>query len=122
MSCKQQGLVGMIWDISTPALVRGADAFVVTQVVFQGTSSPYSFQAFTGSTAYFPGVVDGVPVAVVGTLVSADLGQVRFNIPKTASTGLALGDEVSFQQDLVDSRGLTRLIFEAALPVVDTLF
>ena len=133
MGCQNQGLIGIVYNVSTPSLVRGSDAFVVTQVQYasdDGTpglsptrGTPYAFQSLQGSTAYFQSdpSLGGAPVVSVGSLLSNDLGTMMFAIPASASVGLAVGDSVSFEQHVQDARGLTILVFDN-LPVVDQLF
>lgn len=129
MGCNRQGLVGIVYDISTPTLVRGADCFVTTQIQFAADNPsdtngpPYSFQSFAGSTAYFPSdpAISGAPIAVTGALVSADLGVVKFPIPQTASSGLQVGDSIAFEQVFQDARGTTIILFQD-LPVAASLF
>jgi hypothetical protein len=131
MGCNRQGLIGIVYDISTPSLVRGADCFVTTQVIYASDDvtpglspsrgSPYAFQSPVGSTAYFQADGGGAPVVSVGVLQSNDLGTFKFEIPASGSTGLAVGDAISFEQKFEDARGLTILVFDN-LPVIDQLF
>lgn len=121
MSCNNQGIVGVIFDRSTPALVRGADSFITTQIVYKGSDIPYSFDTFAGATALFRSQTAS-PVAVVGFLESADLGKVKFTIPGASTTLLAVGEEQSFEQVFADARGTSIIIFDSKLPVVDPLF
>lgn len=121
MSCNGLGLVGSIIDRATPAMVKGSDTFIVTQIVFKGSNDPYSFQSFAGSTAYFP-AADGGVVTASGALVSADLGTVRFELGNTETDLLAEGSDLSFEQRFADDRGLSIIQYEAALSIAAALF
>lgn len=131
MGPNRQGLVAVVYDISTPNLVRGADCFVTTQVQYAdaaapspmlspGGGDPYAFQSFVGSTAYFPGS-DGTPVAASGALESVDLGTVRFAVAADVSSGLQVGDSLQFEQVLVDARGKTILLIDGLTVVAAPL-
>lgn len=122
MSCKQKTTItGRVVDQSTPALVQGADLYVVAQLVFVETREPYGISGFGGASAQFPAAAGGA-VTVPGTLVSADLGTLRFDVAASGSTALAVGDPVSFQVELVDTRGKSIVILEDAITVAASLF
>jgi hypothetical protein len=122
MTSTNLGIVGTIVDRSTPSVVRGADSFITTQLVYKGTDTPYSFDTFAGATANF--AADGVetPISVVGVLESADLGRVKFTIPAASTAQLAVGEEQSFEQRFADASGSRIILFDAALTVADALF
>ncbi len=123
MSCDNQGLIGRINNISTPKIVVGADAFVVTQVLYKGSDDDYAFDNLSGCTGSFQGGSDGqTPVNVIGSVVSADKGLIRFDFPASATESLYVGEQLSFQQTFEDARGKTIILFDAALDVVDSLF
>jgi hypothetical protein len=121
-SCKKgNAIIGRVVDQSTPALVQGADLYVVAQLVFDGTREPYAIANFTGASAQFPAAAGGA-VTIPGTLVSADLGTLRFDLAASGSSALAVGDPLSFQVELVDARGKSIVILEDALTVAASLF
>jgi hypothetical protein len=123
MSCNAQGLVGKIVALSQPTIVQGSDAFVVAQIVYRGESDPYAIDTFAGATASFPGGEDGATaVAVTGTLVSADTGKLRFDLPAATTPSLQPGDSLSFQIDLDDARGRVIFVVEEAWNVREALF
>jgi hypothetical protein len=113
-------IIGLVYDQSTPKLVRGSDAFIVTQLVYESDNpgdhgAPYAFQSAVGSTAYFPSDptinVLAPPIVSIGTILSSELGLVRFPVPASASTGLQLGDELCWEQVLQDALGTTIIVF-----------
>lgn len=118
---KKLGLVGRLVSLSTPSLVVGSDAFVVTQVVFHGSGEPYSMPGYVGATAFFPAATGG-SVTSVGTLEAQDLGTVRFPLPAANSVALLAGDAQSFYQTFRDARGATTIIFNEALDIVASPF
>lgn len=120
MTCLNLGIVGAIVDRSTPSLVRSSDAFLVVQMTYRGTSEPYAFQNWTGATGFFPG--ETAVLEVPASLVSADLGKLRLEIAASGTALLAVGDEQTFQVDFQDDRGLTKILFDGAISVVDPLY
>lgn len=116
-------IYGRIVDRSTPSLVVGSDAFIVTQIAFRESKQPYSFSQFVGATASFQSADDpSTPVNFIGALESADLGTVRFDMAASGTALMLAGDPISFQQELKDARGTSIIIFSDALTVVDGLF
>jgi hypothetical protein len=108
---QRHGLVGKIVSLSTPQLVVGSDAFVVSQVRYHGSGEPYAFSGLTGATAYFPGATGAV--TSVGSVEAADQGLVRFSIPKAVSAGLLPGDDQAWYQTFVDARGTTTVLYDS---------
>lgn len=121
MTCLNLGIVGSIVDRSTPALVQGADEFLVVQMFYKNTTTPYSFQTYAGATGHFI-AADSTITSIPATLESADLGKLRIELAASATSGLALGDEQSFQVDFDDDRGLSKIIFDSVLAVVAPLY
>jgi hypothetical protein len=125
MSNDRQGLIGIVYNISTPSIVRGSDAFIEAQINYQGEKlDPYSFASFVGASAYFPGDPNQnvTSVVVVGTLVSADLGLLKFQIPAASTPLLQVQDGLSWETRFQDARGLTIIQFDSSLSVADKLF
>lgn len=120
MTCLNLGIIGSIVDRSTPSIVRESDAFLVVQMSYRGTSTPYGFENFTGATGFFSG--ESAVLEVPASLVSADLGKLRLELAASATSGLVLGDEQTFQVDFQDDRGLTKILFDGAISVVDPLY
>lgn len=119
---KTAGLIGKIVDRATPQIVRGSDAFLVTEISYKGDTAPYQFANLAGATAFFPSDGDGVPVASVGAVVHANRGTIRFDLSDVDTDGLKVGESLSFEQHFEDDRGLTIIVFADKLDVVDSLF
>lgn len=125
MSCTIKGIVGRISELSAPKLVQGSAAFIVTQIRYLDNEcgEPYPFDAFVGATAQFPSAADSAtPVNVIGTLESADRGQVRFTFAPSGSELIAAGEPISFQQIFEDASGINIVRFDDTLNVVESLF
>lgn len=120
MTCLNLGVIGSVVDRSTPSVVREADAFLVVQMTYRGTSTPYSFENLVGATGFFSG--ETAVIEVPASLVSADLGKLRLDMAASATSGLVVGDEQTFQVDFEDDRGLTKILFDGALSVVEPLY
>lgn len=120
MTCLNLGVIGTVVDRATPAVVRESDSFIVVQMTYKGTSTPYSFQTLVGATGFFPGT--GGLVEVAATLVSADLGKLRFNLAASGTALMSAGEEQNFQVDFEDDDGLWKILLESALRVVDPLY
>lgn len=126
MSCTIKGIVGRVAETSAPRIVQGSVAFVVTQLRYadgQNCGGPYALDDFVGATAQFPSAADAdTPINVVGTLVSADRGEVRFALPASGTALIAAGEPISFQQIFEDDTGVNIIRFDDALNVVESLF
>lgn len=121
MSCNNQGVIGKISNISQPAIVKGSDAFITAQVVYKGdTSSPSKIEGFVGATGFFQN--DDLSIQTIeGTLVSGDLGQLKFDLPASGTDLLKAGDEQSFEFSLEDDSGLKFIQFDGGLQINDRL-
>lgn len=117
-----RGVIGRIVSRSQPQIVRGSDAFIITQLHYEDQScSPYKFEGFQGASAVFKDTAN-VAYTVAGALDSADLGQVRFDIPATGTTAIKAGDPVIFQQVFLDDNGFLIIPFVDKISFVNPLF
>lgn len=122
MSCKNQGVIGKIVNISQPAIVKGSDAFISTQLVYQGdVNTPVKIPGFIGATGFLAND-DTTVQAVTGTLDSADLGTLNFSIAASGTDLLKAGDEQSFEFRLEDADGVQYIQFDGGLQIKDRLF
>lgn len=102
-------------------VVQGQDRTITVQLVKESDGTPFSLEGFTGVTGYFPGA-DDAGYAKVGSLVSSDLGTVKFVLDETDTAALAAGEDQSFE--VVLDQGSTRTIvqFDSKLDVFERLF
>jgi len=121
-TCRRLGIIGRIADRSTPAIVKGSDAFLVTQLVFKGENDPAEIVGFSGATGFFPQADSTEPLPVSGTLESADLAEIRFELAASGTALLADGEEQSFEISVEDSFGLVFYQFDGKLVVKERLF
>lgn len=122
MSCNKLGVIGKISNISQPAIVKGSDAFIETQLVYKGTDNAYEIDGFDGCTGFFKQQGETTPLQVVGTLVSEDLGKLRFDMSAAETNLLASGEELSFEVGLESDSGVLFVLFESKLSVKERLF
>lgn len=121
-SSSLRGLVGRIVARSQPSILRGTNAWLETQVLHSGSGDPYAYRGLVGATAQFLSSDNVSAVSVVGSLVSADLGRVRFDLPPSGTMGLAIGSERDFQQVFEDDSGVTIIPFRSAVSIEDPMF
>lgn len=88
--------------------VKGSDVAITVQIVDKATKLPYQLSDFTSATGYLQ-KVDSEFLAVSGSLVSEDLGKVKFQVNETQSADLQAGDEVDMQIGI--DQGIVRTIF-----------
>lgn len=121
---KNSGIIGQIVDRSTPQLVRGSDAYLVTQASYKGSDgpAPYKFENLTGASALFLTDTDGVPFVAVGNVADPNRGTVRFDLAATGTSLMKLGESLTFEQHFDDDRGRTILVFDSKLDVIDSIF
>lgn len=122
MSCDNLGIIGKFASISQPAIVKGSDAFLVAQVVYDGDrNTPYAISNFTGATGFFK-QDDGGVLQIPGSLVSSDTGKIRFDVAASGTDTLKAGEEQSFEFAMEDDRGLTFIQYDGKLKINDRLF
>ena len=121
MTCDNQGIVGIISNISAPAIVKGSDAFIETQLVYKGTQDSAKIDTFVGATGFF-GNDDGTVQSVPATLVSADKGVLNIALAASGTSLLKAGEELNFEVSIEDASGLRFVQFEAALTVAERFF
>ncbi len=123
MTCNRLGVIGRIFDISSPTLTAGEEVSLATQLVYKGSSDPYAIVGFVGATGQFAAQEDYQgPIAASGYLESADRGVLRFDMDAATSALLQLGDEQDFQVRLLDANGLRITRYLGLLNVAEPLF
>lgn len=86
-------------------ITTGSDATVNVNFKLKSNRKSAPLTGFSSATGSFPNA-DGTYLAVSGTLVSADLGEVEFVITKDQSILLNVGEEQDFQVN-VEANGVT---------------
>jgi len=119
------GLKARITQRRTPAIVRGEDAYIVVQVYWAGTDRPYPFAAMSEPpSAYFPPATGTAPVLVLG--VGSDrpdqAGAIIFEITRIDTLAMKATDSSNLQIQFEDSLGLTTILMEEAISIVEPYY
>jgi hypothetical protein len=115
------GVIGLITDRSTPAIVKNSDSFLEVQFVKKNRDcEPYSFSNFVGASGHFIGT-DGI-ISIAADLVSEDLGKIRLPLAASATQLLEAGEAQSFQVDFQDDSGLNKIVFFDAIEIIAPLY
>lgn len=78
-------------------IIQGQTSNVTVKLIDANTKQPFSLAGLTGATGIFP-TGDGTEgLAVTGTLVSADLGELMFSLDETTTEALTTGEQQSIQ-------------------------
>lgn len=122
MSCKNRGVVAKIVNISQPEIVKGSDAFLELELVYKGDENQQEkISNFVGATGFFQAEeVDYLSAS--GSLVSADLGKIKFELTSAETAQLKAGEEISLEMSVEDDKGLVFYQLDGALIVKDRLF
>ena len=121
MNCSNNGIVGKIAGLSQPAIVKGSDAYIVTQNFDGPNCCPSEITGFQGATGFFEND-DGTTLSASGELLSAVKGQLRFELTAAETALLKASDEASFEFALEDNNGLMFIQFDGKLQIKDRLF
>ncbi len=122
MSCNDIAVIAKIFSKSQPEIIKGSDFNFSTQLVLKDdTCCPASIETFQGATGFFEND-DGTVLASTGTLISADLATLRFDLSAEETALLKSGDESSFEMSVEDDAGLRFFQFDGKLVIKDRLF
>lgn len=122
MTCESKGVSGKVLQTSQPAIVKGSDAFIVAQIVQAADKSkPVSFSNFQSASGYFANQ-DGTTLTVEGSLVSEDLGTLRFDLTSQETSNLLAGEERSFEFQFQDDNGVRIIQFDSNIQIKERLF
>lgn len=102
-------------------IVKGQDRSITVQLVKESDGLPYSLADFTAATGYFP-KADLTALAVSGSLVSSDLGTIKFVMTETDTLDLKAGEDQSFEVEVDQGATKTIVQFEDSLDVFERLF
>lgn len=81
-------------------IVKGSSKSVRVNLTNKEDGKPFSLTGFAGATAYFEKADDTV-LAVTGSLISADCGELGFDLLPAETDLLAAGDEVDFEVEVL---------------------
>lgn len=82
-------------------------AFTITLEDENNCDLPIPLSGFTGASAYFPQDGSATPLAVTGSLVSADLGKVSFSLSAAQTALLEEGDSQSMEVEVQHNSEVT---------------
>lgn len=94
-------------------MVKGSrNVNIVVDFVDKNTGNPFSLAGFLGSTGYFPALDPCISsIAVSGSLVSSDRGQISFVIPGPQLLAMGEGEQMDWEQEVdLGSRGFVTQI------------
>lgn len=101
--------------------VKGSDVEITVNMIDKKTKAPYNLLGFTGATATFPNS-DGTTLNVPGTLLSEDLGRIKFSLTDSQTDLLQEGTDQSIQMTVDQGTKRTISILDAALDIFPKLF
>lgn len=80
-------------------IVKGSDVSVIVSLTDKNTKAPLSLVGFEGATGFFL-KDDDTTLAVTGSLISADLGKVQFDISPSNSSLLQAAEDADIEVEI----------------------
>jgi hypothetical protein len=81
-------------------IVKGASKTIRVNLTDKETGKPFSLTGFAGTTAYFQ-KVDETVLGVTGSLVSADCGELEFDLLPADTNQLAAAENTDFEVEVL---------------------
>ena len=103
-------------------IYKGSTTDVTVSLKDKKTKEPISLAGFSGATAYFDQAGSDTPLAVTGSLVSADCGKLNFSLTQENTNLLEAGDEESMEVVVDQGTNRTVIQFEGTVSIKERLF
>lgn len=84
-------------SLNSITINQGQTANLSVQLIDGNTGNPFNLGGLTGATGIFPAADGQSGLAATGTLLSADLGTLSFNLDEAFTEDLNVGEQQSFQ-------------------------
>lgn len=114
-------LIAVIAEQSLAELVKGSDMSLKVQIKDRSTGLPTKIEGFSSCEIRLE-KEDGTVLGASGTLDSADLGTIKFELSETQTAELEAGEEISAEVELESTAGTQIFHMEGALVIKDALF
>lgn len=121
MNICSKGVIGKIFEISQPAIVKGSDGFIGVKLFNKDSCEPVTVNGFVGATGYLANEDDTI-WDIPGELLSEDRAEIKFALPASGTVNLKASDEASFEVAIQDASGIKIVQFDGKLQIKDRLF
>lgn len=120
MTCLPKKNLALAVDVTE--FVKGSDVRMVVQLQNRTTRCAQAIPDFSGATARFQPESGEEPVAVTGSLVSEDLGQMAFEIDAGQSEIMLAAEGQTFEVEIDQAGEKTFVQLEDQLTIRERLF